>query len=92
MTYVFDRSEELTEYWGCSVSTDGLCILSVARDLTGQPLKGIKTKSQILWLAPTQPAIRAAALGRRRLPEKSKVGLLTHRTYVRRDLTILSSN
>jgi hypothetical protein len=50
MTYVFDRSEELTEYWGCSGSTDGLCILSVARDLTGQPLTGIKTKSPIWFV------------------------------------------
>jgi hypothetical protein len=50
MTYVFDRSEELTEYCGCSVSTDGLCILSVARDLTGKPFTGIKTKSPILFV------------------------------------------
>jgi hypothetical protein len=43
MIYVFDQKQQLVECCGCSVSLDGLLVLSLRNDLLANPLTGIKS-------------------------------------------------
>jgi Bacterial Ig-like domain (group 2) len=43
MIYVFDQDQQLAECCGCVVSQDGLRTLSLQKDLTGNPLTGVKS-------------------------------------------------
>lgn len=48
--YVFDQDQQLSECCGCLVSTDGLLTLSVNKDLTGNPLTGVKSMTGVIKL------------------------------------------
>jgi Bacterial Ig-like domain (group 2) len=48
--YVFDQNQELSECCGCLVSPNGLLTLSINRDLTGNPLSGVKSTDGVVKL------------------------------------------
>jgi hypothetical protein len=45
MIYVFDNDQQLSECCGCITTPDGLRTLSVTRDLTSNPLTGIRSNN-----------------------------------------------
>ena len=62
--YVFDDSEELTECCSCAVTPDGLLSESVIKNLTANPLTGIKpTRGVIKVIASTAPGAASAFNG-----------------------------
>jgi len=48
MIYVFDNDQQLSECCGCLVTPDGLRTLSVGKDLTGNPLTGLKSNNGVI--------------------------------------------
>jgi Bacterial Ig-like domain (group 2) len=48
MIYVFDQKQQLVECCGCTVSLDGLLVLSLRNDLTANPLTGIKSTDGVV--------------------------------------------
>ncbi len=53
MIYVFDQNQELNECCGCPVSDSGLRTLSLAYDLTANPLTGIPPAAGEIMLIPS---------------------------------------
>jgi hypothetical protein len=58
--YVFDQDQQLSECCGCLVSRDGLLTLSVNRDLTSNPLIGVKLKTGVLQIVPSDASPNTA--------------------------------
>jgi len=54
MIYVFDQDQQLSECCGCLVSQDGLLTLSLKKDLTGNPLTGVPSRSGTVVLVSAQ--------------------------------------
>jgi len=48
MIYVFDNDQQLSECCGCVESHNGLRTLSVNKDLTGNPLTGVKSNNGVI--------------------------------------------
>ena len=48
MIYVFDQKQQLVECCGCPVSLDGLLTLSLRKDLTANPLTGVKSTDGVV--------------------------------------------
>jgi hypothetical protein len=55
MVYVFDKSQELNECCGCSVSDSGLRSMSLLLDLTANPLTGKKPQAGVIKVVPSDP-------------------------------------
>ncbi len=56
MIYVFDRSQEMIECCGCSISADGIRTLSLVNDLTANPLTGIQPVAGVVEIISSDPA------------------------------------
>jgi hypothetical protein len=56
MIYVFDSSQELNECCGCSISQDGIKILSVNTDLTSNPLTREVPTTGVIRIIPADAA------------------------------------
>jgi len=48
MIYVFDNDQQLSECCGCLITPDGLRTLSVGKDLTSNPLTGVKSNNGVI--------------------------------------------
>jgi hypothetical protein len=48
MVYVFDADQQLSECCGCVETHDGLRTLSVNRDLTSNPLTGVRSRTGVI--------------------------------------------
>jgi hypothetical protein len=55
MVYVFDRTQELNECCGCSVSDSGLRTFSLLLDLTANPLTGKKPQAGVIEIVSSDP-------------------------------------
>jgi hypothetical protein len=52
MVYVFDQDQQLTECCGCVVSDSGLLSLSLEKDLTSNPLTGVRSTTGVVKVVP----------------------------------------
>jgi len=55
MIYVFDNDQQLTECCGCLESHNGLRTLSVNKDLTSNPLTGVKSNNGVIKVVSSAP-------------------------------------
>jgi len=55
MIYVFDNDQQLTECCGCLVTPNGLRTLSVGKDLTSNPLTGVKSNNGVFKIVSAVP-------------------------------------
>jgi hypothetical protein len=55
MIYVFDNDQQLSECCGCITTPDGLRTLSVSKDLTGNPLTGVKSNNGVIKIVSAVP-------------------------------------
>lgn len=56
MIYVFDQDQQMTECCGCQVTPDGLRTLSLATDLTANPLTGVPSTTGVIKVVPADAA------------------------------------
>jgi len=55
MIYVFDNDQQLTECCGCLETHNGLRTLSVNKDLTSNPLTGVKSNNGVIKVVSSSP-------------------------------------
>jgi len=55
MIYVFDNDQQLTECCGCVETHNGLRTLSVNKDLTSNPLTGVKSNNGVIKVVSSTP-------------------------------------
>lgn len=55
MIYVFDNDQQLSECCGCITTANGLRTLSVGKNLTGNPLTGVKSNNGVIKIVSALP-------------------------------------
>lgn len=78
MIYVFDQAQQMSECCGCMVSQDGLLTLSLEKNLLGNPLIGVPSKSGTIMLVTADPAANPSCNASAITPEGAAVAWSTH--------------
>jgi hypothetical protein len=76
--YVFDANQEMVECCSCRITPNGLRTISVANDLTNNPLTSVVPVNGAIKIITTQDGVCSAVIGGTAIGLDSLVGFGTH--------------
>jgi hypothetical protein len=76
--YVFDQDQQLSECCGCRLSADGLRVLSLNTDLTGNPLTGVPSRTGVLKIVSADVNVNPSCNPTAIVPKASFIGWSTN--------------